>query len=164
MDLTKTIAEAVETVERWCKNKGIKIEVKLNEKISKIYADRDRISQVFINLLTNSIKYTPPKGKIEIISGMAKERDFSDNGKKDKWIAVTVRDNGIGIPEQDLEKIFERFYKSDTPQRLSSLYSSGLGLSIVKEIVELHGGKITVESKVNQGSSFTVFLPFKTQP
>lgn len=115
-----------------------------------ITADRDRMSQVITNLFANAIKYTPEKGHISITL-----KNAPDNA------VITVTDNGIGIPEDQLPFIFERFYRVEK-SRSRSTGGAGIGLSIVKSIVLAHGGKIEVESRVGQGSSFRVILPKKS--
>lgn len=107
-----------------------------------ITADEDLLSQVWVNLLHNAIKFTPDGGEITV--------RLSDD-------AVTIADNGIGIAESDLIHIFERFYKADKA-RDRALGGNGLGLSLVKRIVELHGFHITVESEINKGTRFTIRL------
>uniref|UniRef100_A0A7C5Z5E0 histidine kinase n=1 Tax=Caldicellulosiruptor owensensis TaxID=55205 RepID=A0A7C5Z5E0_9FIRM len=114
-----------------------------------IEADRDRLEQVLINLINNAVVYVQEGGQIEV--GLEKD---------EKHVRITVKDNGPGIPEDDLPRIFERFYRVDKA-RSRSLGGSGLGLSIADEIVKAHGGKIQVESRVGVGTKFTVILPVK---
>lgn len=116
-----------------------------------IDADRDKLEQVLINLINNAIVYVQEGGRIEVGLNMNKEH-----------VKITVEDNGPGIPEEDLPRIFERFYRVDKA-RSRSLGGSGLGLSIADEIVKAHGGKILVESKEGVGTKFTVVLPLKRQ-
>ena len=103
------------------------------------------MSQVFINLLHNAIKFTPPGGKVTLSAY-----------KQDESIVFYVKDSGVGILPKDLARIFERFYKSD-PSR--SKRGTGLGLSISKHLVEIHGGKIWAESSPNNGSRFLFAIP-----
>lgn len=112
-----------------------------------IYCDSDRIEQVLTNILSNAIKYTPDGGEISI-----KARAEGDT------VLISVTDNGIGIPEKDIDRLFERFYRVDKA-RSREAGGSGLGLSIAKEIIERHGGKITIESKYGEGTTVTVYLP-----
>lgn len=112
-----------------------------------VYADRDKISQVLVNLLSNALKYTSDKGHIAIRLS-----------KEGKWIRICVKDTGDGISEEDLPYIFERFYRADKSRnRITG--GSGIGLAIVKAIVEAHNGKISVTSKIGEGSEFIVSLP-----
>ncbi len=113
----------------------------------KISADRDKIEQVFVNLIDNSIKYTGESGKIEICLDR-------QNGE----VVVTVEDNGIGIPREDLDRVFERFYRVDKA-RSRQLGGTGLGLGIAKHIVLAHKGEIRIESDVNRGTKVFVTLP-----
>ena len=110
-------------------------------------ADPDALQQILLNLVDNAVKYTPAGGRIAIEGGMEDGRARFD-----------VVDTGVGIPERDLPRIFERFYRVDRA-RSRELGGTGLGLSIVKHLVEAHGGQVTAESTVEQGSRFTVRLP-----
>ncbi|MDF2715658.1 MAG: two-component sensor histidine kinase [Paenibacillus sp.] len=124
--------------------KGLSVEPDLPEIV--IHADPQLLVQVWLNLITNSIKFSRPGGTISI--SMAVERD----------ITVMIKDTGIGIPESDLPHIFDRFYKADKARNRTHS-GSGLGLAIAKKIVELHGGTITVRSESGKGTEFTVHLP-----
>lgn len=115
--------------------------------ISPVYADRDKISQVIFNLLSNALKYTAAGGIVEIIV------DHKENAG-----ILKVKDTGIGISSEDLDHIFERFYRVDKSRSRES-GGSGIGLSIIKAIIVAHGGKASVSSVVNEGTEFTVTLP-----
>jgi len=115
----------------------------------RIKADVDRIEQVFVNLIDNAIKYTKEGGQIEA-------RLFEEN----ETITVTVGDNGIGIPKEHLDRVFERFYRADKA-RSREVGGTGLGLSIAKHIVMAHNGEIRIESEVNKGTKVSVTLPKK---
>ncbi|RLC91114.1 MAG: hypothetical protein DRI77_14205, partial [Chloroflexi bacterium] len=112
-----------------------------------IMGDRDRLNQVLTNLIGNAIRYTPEGGEIEV-------RAYPVEGA----VRVDVQDTGIGIDSQDMAHIFERFYRSDHPL-VQEKRGTGLGLSIVKMFVEMHGGRIWVESEPGEGSTFTFILP-----
>ncbi len=112
-----------------------------------VTADPDKISQVLVNLISNALKYTPEGGKVRIETGETADE-----------VTVLVSDTGIGIPENDLPYIFERFYRTDQ-SRSRATGGSGIGLTIAKSIVEAHGGRITVQSEPNKGSIFIVSLP-----
>jgi signal transduction histidine kinase len=113
--------------------------------------DPQRMKQVLDNLISNAIRYTPDGGKVTVSTGEEKTAD-------EAWATMTVSDDGIGIPEEELDHIFDRFFRGEQPRSMQ-IPGTGLGLAIVKEIVELHEGQITVRSKPQQGSSFTVWLP-----
>ncbi len=109
----------------------------------EVFGDQEQIDHVVQNLLENAIKYSPEGSKVIVKAGPVKG-------------SFQIEDNGIGIAESEVSKIFDRFYRID---RTKNKGSSGLGLSIVKNVIDLHGGKIEVKSKLGSGSSFIVFLP-----
>jgi len=112
-----------------------------------VNGDPDRLKQLLLNLVENGIKYTPKGGRVMV--GLT---------KSDNWARITVSDNGIGIPAEDLPFIFDRFYRVDKARNRSQ-GGSGLGLAIAKWVAQAHGGNIQVESAVNAGTTFTVELP-----
>ncbi|BCL79947.1 PAS domain S-box protein [Ktedonobacteria bacterium brp13] len=114
---------------------------------TSLMADRDRLGQVFTNLISNAIKYSPEAQTVEIDLSVSPET-----------VTVSVRDHGLGIPRELRDKVFERFYRATDPQK-RSIPGLGMGLYIVAEIVKRHGGTITVDSEVGRGSTFTVTLP-----
>ena len=113
--------------------------------------DPEQTMQVLNNLVMNAIQYTPGGGQIVVSTGKQKA-----NGRV--WSTVAVADTGIGIPEEELPRIFDRFFRGEEP-RLMQVPGTGLGLAIAKSVVELHGGRVTVESQVGEGTTFTVWLP-----
>lgn len=129
-------------------NKGVVLELKAEDGLPPLEGDPFQLEQMFINLIDNAVKCTE-KGTI-IVSLAAKGRD----------IVIVVQDTGIGIPEEHLPNIFERFYMVDK-SRTKKLGGTGLGLSIVKHIVLAHRGKISVRSRIGEGTAFTIELPFK---
>ncbi len=131
--------------EPMAKEKGLELIYHPVRDTMQLLGDKDKLRQVFINLITNSIKYTE-KGKIEII--VEEEKKF---GK------IIIKDTGIGIPEEDLARIFERFYRVDKA-RSRAVGGTGLGLAIVKHIVEAHDSKIEVKSGTGKGSEFSFRL------
>ena len=112
-----------------------------------IVGDRGRIEQVLMNMVSNAIKYTKDGGRIKMTAGL-----------KDGKVWCAVRDNGIGIPKQDVEHVFDRFYRVDKARSRES-GGTGLGLSIANEIVLRHDGSLTLDSKVGRGTVITVTLP-----
>jgi two-component system, OmpR family, sensor histidine kinase BaeS len=121
------------------------------EPVPAVLLDTVRINQVLYNLLTNALRYTPTQGNVKVASSLQ-----TRNGKK--WIRIEVKDTGQGIAQQDLPYIFDHFYRAD-PSRNRKSGGSGIGLAIVKRLIELHGGKIEVVSRLGGGSSFIVYLP-----
>jgi len=115
----------------------------------KIEVDKDKIDQVMENLLSNAVKFSPEGGKITV-----------SLEKTDRLVRISVADTGLGISEKDLSHIFEKFYRADNASS-GAIGGTGLGLGIVKYIVESHGGRISVESGLGKGSTFSFTLPTK---
>lgn len=143
-DLSETIQNTIINLEKDYTSKDITINFK--DGCKNIFADKDKITQVIINILTNAIKYNKLGGKIEIIT--------SENKNS---IDISFKDNGIGIAEEDMPHIFERLYRADK-SRNRSTGGSGIGLAICKAIIESHGGNITANSKINQGTEIVINL------
>ncbi|MBP1683495.1 MAG: histidine kinase, partial [Ignavibacteriaceae bacterium] len=120
------------------------------------YFDRDVIEKIFYNLLSNAFKFTNKGGSVEVIVN----HPVRDNGNPfpNNTCKISVRDSGIGIPDSELPKVFNKFYTVENINGFTE-QGSGIGLALVKELVEHHKGKITVESKIDEGSVFTVSLP-----
>lgn len=147
ISLTPIIKKVVKLLTKQAKAKGVKIEHKISKTPCKVMADKERIAQVILNLLDNAIKYNKLNGKITI------------SYKEDKkFLKLDIADTGLGIPARDLDRVFERFYRADKA-RSRELGSTGLGLSIVKHIIEAHGGTVSVESTPDSGSVFSFSLP-----
>ncbi len=147
IDITTLAREAMESLRLQAEQKQIKLEDKLPPSLPETFVDPDRIRQVFVNLIGNALKYTKEGGTI-ILSAQA-EKDS---------LEVSVADTGIGIPAEYLDKIFERFERvSKIP--IPGVGGAGLGLAICKELLEMHKGRIYVESQVGKGSKFTFSLP-----
>lgn len=125
---------------------GISLDLQVPPRID-VFASRDQIEQVLVNLVDNAIKYTPSGGAVEVSAGL-----------EEKSTVLRVRDTGIGIMQEDIPRIFERFYRVDKARSRES-GGTGLGLSIVKNIVEAHGGEVAVESEYNHGTTFTAVIP-----
>ena len=123
------------------------VDIMISQDLPSVYVDRQRIEQVFLNLLENAVKFTPQGGRIAVHA--CRDGDF---------VRVDVRDNGIGIASEHIPRLFERFYRVDKARSLE-LGGTGLGLAIVKHIILAHKGKVTVTSKLGEGTTFSVFLP-----
>ncbi|MFQ5872837.1 MAG: sensor histidine kinase [Dehalococcoidia bacterium] len=141
------VEEAVAGLVRVAQAKAIGLSIQSPPRLPRIPADRDRIKQVFINLLDNAVKYCPEGSEVQV--------RLETDGES---IIVQVADNGPGIPEEDLPHIFDKMYRVEK-EGTRAVEGSGLGLSIVKRIVELHGGQIAVESAVGKGTAFSIRLP-----
>jgi len=129
---------------------GSTIVAELGDRSLRMVGDVKLLSQVFDNLLSNAIKYSPGGGIARIIARA-----------EEGWLVVAVEDHGIGIPSADIGRLFERYFRGSN---VSGIVGTGVGLNLVKMVVDLHGGDITVESQEGQGSCFTVRLPIKPPP
>lgn len=148
VDILKNVCEKVRFE---AEEKKHKLELICAENMPTIYADKDSVQQIIINILTNSIKYTPEGGLIRIYAGPIENRVY-----------IKVIDNGIGIPQKDLGRLFERFYRVDKA-RSRKMGGTGLGLSIVKEMVDGNNGTINIDSKLNEGTEVTITFPTKKE-
>lgn len=146
-NISKLILNVVERLQIQAKAKNQVLEVYLDGEICDVKGDRDRIEQVILNIIGNAIKYTPVGGEIKTyIRCLAND------------VEVVVEDTGIGIPAEDLPRIFERFYRVDKA-RSREMGGTGLGLAIAKDIVEAHGGSISAESELEEGTKILIKLP-----
>lgn len=149
IDLIEIIRDVMRDMETFAKEKNITVESNLRY-LPRTEGDRERIAQVITNLLDNAIKFTQENGTVMI-----------ETVKKGYTLVVAVSDTGIGIPKHKLDKIFDKFSQVDN--KVTRQYSgTGLGLTICKGIVKAHGGNITVESMLGEGSTFYVRLPYKS--
>ena len=140
--------EIVENLRPLASEKRISLEVLSPGGGVKAWADRDKVTQVLMNLIGNALKFTPPQGRVTVA--------VRQNG--DQWVEVSVSDTGPGIPLEEAGKIFDKFYQI-THGAKQKTKGTGLGLAISKALIEMHGGKIWVESEVGKGSAFSFTLP-----
>lgn len=152
VDIEKLVISVIKKMEIEAKNHKLTMTYVTGSPTTEIMVTRDRLEQVFINIISNAIKYTPEGGSITVICGQQEDHVY-----------VKVTDNGIGIPEQDLPMIFERFYRVDKA-RSREQGGTGLGLAIAKEIVEAHHGKISIDSVYGSGTTVTIRLPIEQEP
>lgn len=149
-NIKEVVKDAYNTMAPHAKKANIHLTTELDGGLPKARFDSDRMIQVLTNLIGNAIKFTPEKGRVSIHA----QRRGQD-------LAIRVTDTGTGIPKEALPKIFEQFYRVHQPNQ--QIKGTGLGLAIVKKIVDVHGGRIEVESEVGKGTSFTVLLPLSGQ-
>ena len=148
--LMEVVEDAVMTFSQQLEERRVALENRLDPDIPLVLIDRNRLVEVFINLIGNGIKFTPPGGKITIDSrGLTEKRDY---------LKIVVTDTGVGISPEDLPKVFDRFYQGGRTQT-GLITGTGLGLAITKEIIETHQGYIQAESKSESGASFVFALP-----
>ncbi|MDI6732895.1 MAG: HAMP domain-containing sensor histidine kinase [Planctomycetota bacterium] len=145
--LQELISEAIETTHIRPDSKNITLQINIPPSLPMVNADKTNLEHLFINLIINAVKYTPQKGRVQI--------EAEEEGNQ---ILVKISDTGIGIPASDIPKIFDEFYRAENAQSVEK-DGTGLGLAIVKYIVQIHGGKIWVESEEGKGSCFSFTLP-----
>lgn len=148
-DLGDLVKQCQENLELQISQKNHKVECFVTADVPPVYADREGIERVVINILTNAIKYTPEGGNIKIYVGFVYNDAY-----------IKVIDNGIGIPEEDLKRIFERFYRVDKA-RTREMGGTGLGLSIAKEILDKNNGSIDIKSEKGKGTEVVIRIPTK---
>lgn len=146
-DIKELLIECINSLNVKLDEKNIDVILKVDS--NQIEGDRNRLYQVFYNLILNACLYSNQNSQVFITSEI-----------KDHYITIEVKDNGIGIPEESLPYIFERFYRVDSSRNRDS-GGSGIGLTIVKQFVEAHEGRVEVESQLNVGTTFTIILPIK---
>jgi len=151
--VAEVVTQVVERFKLAASQKGLTIEVKVPENL-KVQSDPDALAQVLFNLVDNAVKYTH-QGEITV---KAEKIETADGN----WVVISVADTGVGIPPEHLPRIFERFYRVDKA-RSRQHGGFGLGLSIAKHLTESLGGKITVQSEVGKGSTFSIWLPQKRE-
>lgn len=149
VDIASLIGEIRMSLLSFASNKKVSVEVKVDTSLEKVQADRIKLRQILYNLINNAIKFTPEKKKVTVSAF-----------KKEEMIEIKVSDSGIGLSKEDYEKMFMSFIQADfsTSRGYSGI---GLGLYIAKNFIDLHGGKIWVESKGEKGSTFIFTLPMK---
>ena len=149
--LHDVIRDLYEDSEILAEKKNITVSLDRVDEVN-VSGDKVRIRQLLLNLIDNAIKYTPENGNVSL-----------ELGQLNGMASISVRDTGIGIPSEEIPKIFDRFYRVDKA-RTRALGGSGLGLSIAKWIADAHGGRIEVQSELHRGSTFTVYLPAHPTP
>ena len=149
-DMGEVLKDQVEFHRPKAQAKGIQLKLEPLPDLPPVLANKQNMEEVFSNLITNAINYTPGKGKISVSARSGKHH-----------LCISISDTGFGIAEEDLDRIFDRFYRVKN-DKTRYIIGTGLGLPIVKSIVEAHDGMIQVESKPDHGSTFIVYIPFMT--
>jgi signal transduction histidine kinase/DNA-binding response OmpR family regulator len=169
LNIVEVVKNYVQCFESLARRKNIILDFQAKNKSILLYTDRDKIEKVLNNLLSNAFKFTPTRGRIGIKLSVdknplyqsaeeAKKKSPVLKGNQDVWLKLSVADSGIGIEPNRLDKIFNRFYQIDDTQK-RNYEGSGIGLSLTRELVELHHGIISVESILDKGTTFHVYLP-----
>jgi signal transduction histidine kinase/ligand-binding sensor domain-containing protein/DNA-binding response OmpR family regulator len=152
-NIIKFIEEAAYSFSDIAENKNITLNFVTQVELLITSFDQDKVERILFNLLSNAFKFTPEGGKVEVYLSFSES-----NVPGNQFLEIRVIDNGIGIPREKLERIFDRFFQNDTPGSIVN-QGSGIGLALTREFVNLHNGTIKAESTVNGGSCFTVLLP-----
>jgi len=145
--LDRLVRQSVNDLKALASSKKITVQTNYHPKLPNLYADREKLAVVINNILTNAIKYTPEGGTV-----------FVETNVDDQFIYIKIADTGYGIASEDIDKIFEKFYRVNR-EETADISGTGLGLATSKEIVALHGGAIDVNSQLNQGTEMIVKLP-----
>ncbi len=151
------VEAAFEVVRHKAERKGVALERRIAPDTPALDADEDRFAQALLNLVDNSIKYTPKGGQVTVSARAVPPNEVPDSATG-TFVEIAVSDTGIGVPAQDLPRLTERFYRVDKA-RSRELGGTGLGLAIVKHIVQAHGGWMRIESQLNQGTTVRLYLP-----
>jgi signal transduction histidine kinase len=157
VDFNILIDEAIAMTMSQMREKNIVLRVDISEKLPFIQVDRDALQQILIHLLQNASSATPPEGEVSLSAHLRQE-----TGKQD-FVLLQVSDQGGGIPSEDLQRVFSRLYRIENAS-IPGLGDTGIGLSIVKSLVDASGGRIWVDTEMDQGSTFSVLLPILVSP
>ena len=149
VNIDNLVEQTLLLLEPLAAKRGIKFVRRFENTQTNINADAELLARAMTNIVANAIKYSPDKTSIII-----------ETQSDDKFFKIIVRDEGFGISAEQLPRIFEKFYRAPPRKQSSEVAGTGLGLALTQEIIELHGGRISVESELNKGSIFTIFLPF----
>jgi len=158
LDFAELAEETTNSMKPLFQKKKIHFKSRIPSVLSKVYADKQKISQVLTNLLSNAIKFTPDGGEIILETLLDKEEKIGKGISPKNFIQINVIDNGIGLAENEMKKIFDKFYQADNTAT-REYGGTGLGLCIAKNIVELHHGQIWIKSPKEGGSIFSFTLP-----
>jgi len=147
--LPTAIESALMLVRERAGRRSLTLQTSIDDRVGQIQADERKVRQVVLNLLSNSIKFTPEGGRIEVAAV-----------PRDGFVEISVNDTGIGIAPEDQEKVFEEFRQVGTTAK--KIEGTGLGLTLCRKFVQLHGGKIWVKSELGVGSTFAFSLPLRS--
>ncbi|HEX7861061.1 MAG TPA: ATP-binding protein [Verrucomicrobiae bacterium] len=149
LDFEAFIRGLVQNVKNVAADKKIRLEAIVGAEVGTVLADRDKWEKILLNLVFNAVKFTPANGVVEVRVE-----------KVEGYLEVKVRDTGMGISKENMEHVFSRFWQADTSAQ-RKFQGAGIGLALVKELVEVQGGEVVVQSEVNRGTTFTITLPYR---
>jgi signal transduction histidine kinase len=152
VDAEEIIDQVLEMYEETAQKRSIELRNHVKGDLPLLWADKNHLIQMLTNLVDNALKYTPPGGQVWVAAGSMEEDG-------DDILEIAVGDTGLGIPEQEQQKVFERFYRGSNNNPGST--GTGLGLAIVRELMVQHGGTVTLESQPGEGSTFALRFPIR---
>lgn len=163
LHLAETLSDVVTEIQPKAQERGHELSIKIPPGLPLVRADAKRFNQILFNLLSNAVKYTPRNGKISFMARdttidavpLALQEGLRRNAH---YVLIEIGDTGVGIAQPELERVFERFYRTENPLKVEA-GGTGLGLSLVRPLIELFGGRIWVQSVLNEGSTFSFVLP-----
>jgi two-component system sensor histidine kinase BarA len=159
-DLDEVVSVALSTIAPHARRKKLVMACTVPEALPLVYGDRDKIRQVLLNLLGNSVKFTPEGGRVEVAAQLAPLLPAADSVRA---VKISVHDSGIGVPPEHQKRVFDPFFQVDNSST-REYGGTGLGLSIVKRLVEAHGGVVWVDSDSSKGSTFSFTIPLAPGP
>jgi signal transduction histidine kinase len=151
VDMKALLQNVIDKFTPQAQKAGIHLQLNMPEQLPKLIGDGDRLAQVFTNLVDNALKFTPANGQVSLSAVNATPE-----------MEISITDSGIGVAQEALPRLFDRFYQVDSSRAGGEGHGAGLGLAIVKEIVEAHGGRISVRSELGHGTTFVIHLPLAT--
>jgi signal transduction histidine kinase len=151
VDIKALLQNIVDKFTPQAQKAGISLQLNVPANLVDVLGDGDRLAQVFTNLIDNALKFTPTKGQVTLAAMNAGDE-----------MQISITDSGIGVPKEALSRLFDRFYQVDISRAGGERHGAGLGLAIVKEIVDAHGGRISVRSELGHGTTFVIHLPLAT--
>jgi signal transduction histidine kinase len=157
LDMVALLYECQSRLRLMAERGRVGIALHLDDAIPQVWADSEKLRQVFTNLLHNAVKFSPPDTAVTVRVVVAPRQFGEKHG-----VVCKFSDQGIGVPPEELDRIFDKFHRVKDP-KTKNVPGAGLGLSISKSIIELHGGRITVERNAGPGTTFTVVLPLREE-
>lgn len=161
VDVGKILSDAKKHCEWAAKQKNVSININIKNRMPPVLGDENQLSQVFINLIQNAIKYGNPDSEVKVEASISRKLPMEMSEKYNMAVEVSVSDKSEGIPIQHIPRLTERFYRVDAG-RTKKLGGTGLGLAIVKHILNRHNGQLQIKSDIGKGSTFSVFLPVRS--